>query len=391
MARPLVLSRERTLTRESKKDISLRTAQLANLLAEVGPDIPEIARRLGQFKESVRYRYKEKILKKGIGIHALIDYDKLGLKRVIFLADVAPDYREYMPAILTAMNDLCYVTGFEKVIPEGLYTIAATVPAEFVKPLVDFFGKLKEIGLFASFESFDFDFWRNIPMRAEFYDFDTGRWEFDWSMAQSPNFEAASYVPSQKTKYDYVDLLILKELQTDGNRSLVEMAKNLKGINYKTLSWHYLNHVIHRSLIRGYTLRWMGSRYDYKIDRALHRKHKYLRVDLLVKNLTQNERIDLMSKLTRLPFLWAEAGGSSYFAQLAFPLDFVTEAMQFLEGVLAPFKTRARYLIMDQTSALGFTFSYQLYDPQAKTWKLNETELIPRFENLLLKIKEGTG
>jgi DNA-binding Lrp family transcriptional regulator len=387
----LVLSRERTLDRESKKDISLRTAQLANLIAEVGPNIPEIARRLGQFKESVRYRYKEKILKKGIAIHALIDYDKLGMKRQVFVVDVAPTYKEYMPTILTAMNELSYVTGFEKVIPEGLFIIAATVPAEFVGPLAELFGKLKGLGLFTNVESFDFEFWRNIPMKAEFYDFDTGRWEFDWSMAQTPNFEAASFMPSQRAKYDYVDLLILKELQTDGNRSLVDMAENLKGINYKTLSWHYLNHVIHRGLIRGYTLRWMGTRYDYKIDKALHRKHKYLRVDILVRDLTQNERVELMSKLNRLPFLWGEAVGASYYAQLAFPLDFVTEAMQYLEGVLAPLKAKSRYFIMDQTSALGFTFSHMLYDPEKKAWKFDEANLIPRFENLLMKIREGPG
>jgi len=42
--------------KESKKDVNTRTAQLVQLLTEIGPDIPEIARRLGQFKESVRYR-----------------------------------------------------------------------------------------------------------------------------------------------------------------------------------------------------------------------------------------------------------------------------------------------------------------------------------------------
>ena len=34
------------------------------MITEMGPNISEIARRLGQFKESVRYRYKEKLLNK---------------------------------------------------------------------------------------------------------------------------------------------------------------------------------------------------------------------------------------------------------------------------------------------------------------------------------------
>ena len=39
---------------EGKRDVAVRTAQLVQLLSEIGPDIPEISRRLGQFKESVR-------------------------------------------------------------------------------------------------------------------------------------------------------------------------------------------------------------------------------------------------------------------------------------------------------------------------------------------------
>src|SRR5947209_20400847 len=81
--------------KESKKDVNTRTAQLVQLLTEVGPDIPEISRRLGQFKESVRYRYKEKILKRGFAVRAAVDHEKLGLKRIVFVVDFAPLYKQY--------------------------------------------------------------------------------------------------------------------------------------------------------------------------------------------------------------------------------------------------------------------------------------------------------
>ena len=35
---------------------NVKTGQLARMITEIGPNISEIARQLGQFKESVRYR-----------------------------------------------------------------------------------------------------------------------------------------------------------------------------------------------------------------------------------------------------------------------------------------------------------------------------------------------
>ncbi len=46
--------------REAQPDSSANIVSLVRLLSDIGPDIAEISRRLGQFKESVRYRYREK-------------------------------------------------------------------------------------------------------------------------------------------------------------------------------------------------------------------------------------------------------------------------------------------------------------------------------------------
>ena len=102
------------------EQVNAGTVQLAELVTLLGPEIPEISRRLGQFKESVRYRYKEKILGKGIAVQAAIDHEKLGLKRVVVIVEFSDEYKQYAQSILIAMSDLCYVTGFELVIPIGV-------------------------------------------------------------------------------------------------------------------------------------------------------------------------------------------------------------------------------------------------------------------------------
>ena len=371
-------------------DTNAKTAQLVQLITEIGPDIPEISRRLGQFKESVRYRYKEKILKRGLAVQAAVDNEKLGLRHVETLVDFSREFKVYAQSILTAMSNICYVTSFEKHFPKGQYLVGADVPEEFVGQFMDFMDALRRRGLFASAEVHVFDWFRRIPMRAQAYDFDAGRWDFDWTAQKKIDLGLASYVPSQKTKFDYIDLLLMKELYIDASRSLVEISKKLKQ-NYKVLAWHYKSHVVGRGLIKHYTIRWPGTKYDSKIERALQRQHRYFWVDVLVRNPSKVERMEMAAKANGLPFLWAEASGKDYYAQFAFPVDFFTEAMQHLEEILRPASDGAELYMMDQTNALAFTISYTLYDQESKRWTFDQSSLESRFEELMLKIREKGG
>ena len=371
-------------------DINVKTSQLVNLITEIGPDIPEISRRLGQFKESVRYRYKEKILNHGFAVQASIDYEKIGLKHFEMVVDFSKDFREYAQSILSAMSDICYIAGFEKLFPKGDYFIRADVPAEFVDQFKSFLDALRRKGLFESVEIHVFDWFRRIPMRAQFYDFDAGIWDFDWGSEGRVDPKQAAYVPSVKTKFDHFDLLILKELYIDATRSLVDISKKLKA-NYKVLAWHYTTHVLGRGMIKNYTIRWPGTKYDFKADKALHRQHRYFWVDLLARDLSSVERMGVMAGAGSLPFMWAEAAGRDYFAQFAFPVDFYTEAMQRLSEILKPVRDRAALYSFDQTNALAFVISHGLFDREAKKWTFNQPSLESRFDELLLKIREKGG
>jgi hypothetical protein len=364
------------------------TAQLAELITQIGPEIPEIARRLGQFKESVRYRYNEKILGRGIAVQAAIDHEKLGLKRVVFIVEFAAEYERYAQSILIAMGDLCYVAGFERTMPEGSYMVNASVPEEFVGQYSDFLRALEEKGLFRCVKILAFDWFRTVPMRAKFYDFDTGRWDFDWSNPGKPG--VWNYKPSERSRFDYTDLLIVKELRIDATKPIKEMGEKF-GIGYKKLAWHYNTHVKPRLLVRGYALNWMGTRYDFKLEKALHRKHKYFRVDLVAEDLSETERMELMSKTNALPFLWTEMGGRSYWAQFAFPVDNIVEAYQYLTNAIEPIKDRARMIVMDQTNALSFTISYRLYDERRRAWTFDQEQLLAKFGDLLVKIRQSAS
>jgi DNA-binding Lrp family transcriptional regulator len=371
-------------------NVNSRTVQLVKLLAEVGPDIPEISRRLGQFKESVRYRYKEKILSRGFAVQAAVDHERLGLRRVVLMVDFADPYKNYAQSIFSAMNELTYLSSFARELTGTRYLVTLSVPTALEDKIVRFYESLKEKGMFTSVDVMSFDWLRTVPMKAEYYDFDSGRWDFDWSESSSTDKQAAVHTPSERVRFDYTDLLILKELQMDANKSLKEISDNL-GINYKKLAWHYNAHVKGKDLIRGYMINWMGTRYDYALEKALHRKHKYFAIDVLVRDVNEYEMMLLRQDMSRLPFVWAEAAGKNYFAMVFLPVDFVVEGLQYLGRVTTAVKDRVILCPLDHTDALTFTISYKLYDAVRKEWKFEELELAKSFEDLIVQIKTNSG
>jgi hypothetical protein len=372
------------------KEVSVRTAQLVQLLTEIGPDIPEIARSLGQFKESVRYRYKEKILNKGFAVQASVDHEKLGLKRMVAILGFADEYEGYAQSILTAMSELCYVQSFAKSLPNGMYVVNISVPAEHVTSMGQLLNHLKERGMFNHLELLEFEWFRNPPMKAEFYDFDEGRWDFDFAGSHAEDLDAARFHPSVPARFDYIDLLVIKQLQKDANKSLKEIADELK-LNYKKLAWHYNTHVVGRHLLRGYSIRWTGTKYDFKFDRALHRKHSYLWEVIVVRNVDELNLAYLRQKLNQLPFLWAEAGGKNYYAELAFSVDYLTESLIYVTEAVSRIKDHVKMLAMDQTNAISFSVPPQLFNEKNRQWVFNEEELMHRFENLVQQIRGESG
>jgi hypothetical protein len=218
-------------------DTNSKIAMLVKLLTKEGPQITHIARELGVHKETARYWYKEKLLKKGYTVQAVPNHEKFGLRRVIALAEFSEKFRPYADAILMAMSELCYLTSFAKTLPDDLYSIQANVPQEFASDWIRFMHVLKQRGLFNSIQAVSFEWARVVPMRAEVYDFEHDVWQYDWASKPKLEQDALAYAPTTRSKFDLIDLTMVQQFQLSPDTSLIEAGNKLH-VNYKTLTWH---------------------------------------------------------------------------------------------------------------------------------------------------------
>jgi hypothetical protein len=382
--------RARTTDKPKLDDTNSKIAAMVKLITQYGPHISRIARELRVHKETARYWYKEKLLKKGYTVQAIPNHEKLGLRRMVVLAEFSKEFRSYADAILMAMSELCYLNSFIKTLPEDLYSIQASVPQEYSSSWIEFMKGLKQRGLFNSIQIAPFEWVKVVPMRSEMYDFENDVWQYDWTMKPKGNPGASEFVRSAKGRFDPIDLNIIKQMQLDPEASMIEAQKKLQ-VNYKTLTWHYRTHLVGNGLLKGYLVNWAGTRYDPDLAKALHRRHKYMWGELLVRDVTASERMELMANVSRLPFVWLEAGGQNYFAQIAFPTETMAEALSFIKEITSTVQEKATWYFTDQTNALRFTLVPSLYDSISKKWRFDQAELLNKFDRLVLEIKGMTS
>ncbi len=354
---------------------------MARYLAEVGPNINEIARRTGQFKETVRYRYHKFFLDKGIKVQAVQSYSKLGFKRLVLIAKLAPACEANAKSIFDALSDLCYLRGYTRVMLSGEYVIHVAVPSELAEGCAAVYTALQEAGLFSELEILEFEEIRNPPMKPESFDFIRGTWSFDWNSARAKDMKLPLSGKPKVEKYDKVDLLIMKELDIDASRTLVKMAENLK-MNLNALEFHYREHVKARGLIKGYRLVWQGTHYDLEEEKTVSRKDVYVELTLLLKSGTRDEVAELMLLLNKTPFLWSEAYGSAYCAEVFLPNYAYVEFLEYIDEFANRVGEKLRVFVMDQSQALWFVISYSLFDGESKRWRLNASAVMKALGNL---------
>ena len=359
--------------------------QFVRLLETQGPNIDAIAKTIGVHEETVRYWYQKRLLARGYTVQTVVDYGKLGLRRLIVYADVAQPYLTISANVFREMASRGYLSYYASTIPTGSYILAPLVPNECIDAYMGFLQELKSKGFFSDLsEVLQFDWWRNMPMKGEDYDFKSHTWEVDLIPKMSGRISMIS--TAERCEFDRTDLQILEQLQPDSNKRMNDIARAI-GISQSGVLRHS-KHILDRKLVKMYRLNWAGTGMGSRRQKPLTSKHRYLNLTISVRDVKKDELQGLLLALHRLPFLWAEGGGRNYICELFIPLDLVNDVLTFLTGAIRPFRKRAVVLIENQNDAFSSGITPELYDQKTKRWTFDSAAALDRVDKLLVSVKE---
>lgn len=344
--------------------INAEVNDLVKALVTTGPEVGLLSRQLNVYKETVRYRYKRFILGNHMSVHADVDFGKLGLSRAVAVIAIPAELSAAPRDFLMKIAEKNFMVGFEKVLTRNRWVVAFNYPKGSFAELALGLRELKESGVFYDYDLYNLERFHVEPMHAEYFDFVHNRWDFDWSSLHGTT-NPLSFT-SGTSSFDSLDLKIIEKLQEKADTHLVDFA--LPDVNYKTLSWHYREHVLGKKLVTGYWVNWLGTNWVDITNTAMSRPHVFLRVDLFAHDISESEIALLSSQAHTTPFLWSESAGPDYVAKFGFPVDTTPEALKYLDRMIQSVDGKAKMAFMDQTTAVSYTILPNLFDSQSGAW-----------------------
>lgn len=331
-----------------------------------------ISRLTGLSAETVRYKVNKQLGKMGLGILVNIDYAQLGFS--MGLLTVKPN-----PKAEKSWVDLAsYLLLQSKNMGADKYICMYAIPFRFKKKYIDSISELQKLGLIDSFDTQEISWIRYPPMRSEFFDLDTGKWNVDWKRVDLTSSETGptSHLVNQDAKVDYIDTKILRFMQEDPTISPAKIAQKLVA-NARTIRYHYSEHVLKGRLILGNNVRWIKGI-------TPGRSPEIMQIAAIFRNL-ESEELNMVRKLcNRIPFTLIEAAfeNRGYFAFLDIPLEYFHETMTYIDRNTSLFNSKKELAILDPTKTQFLNLSDELYDKE-RGWRLMPVQITQQATDIL--------
>ena len=162
-------------------DRSETIVKVIEAIKKVGPrNCSLISRMTGIPTETVRYKIKNQLIKKGISFRVNVNYARLGLIRTWATFKFNRKITNYAHLILNSMAENAYLIYYARSLLDESYVAMFAIPREFIMDYRKLLDKLVEIGILSSYE-FDpliqVDF---VQFNPKYYDFNFRSWKIDW-------------------------------------------------------------------------------------------------------------------------------------------------------------------------------------------------------------------
>lgn len=178
----------------------------------------------------------------------------IGLRKVLVFAESKPGYEELLYDCLRSNDYWLYVSpcvGAPKCL--AIYGI----PAGREKEFEEFLNRLEELDSVCSVKFFWSTCFQNINVTSAWFDNASEEWVFPWDLWLKEVLTKKGELPytlkdpdDYPQKADWIDIMILKEMEKNCKIKLKEIAKML-GISLQRVKYHFRNHVIEEKMFEG--------------------------------------------------------------------------------------------------------------------------------------------
>jgi len=358
-------------------------AKIIEGLGEHPRNISLLAEKIDLPSSTVAFRLKALIKQGYFTVRVKLNSPKLGLTKASIIADTN---RGFSDTLLKAIENVgywsyiagCYgkFNGFY-----GLFSFPFAYKAEFE----DYFEKAKMLGATSNYALLWTTNIYEVAPNFNWFDFKRKAWNFAWQEWVEGVLGSSDVLPqhladpeSYKVDVDYLDLLILKELEKDGFRDFTQLSKVVK-ITPQAVRHRYYQHVIGRNLITGYEV----AVFPYPLQVS----------DLCAFVLdfpSQEALAKFVNSLVDKPFVLSYAkviGKNSLLVHFYVPKIEFSNFMESLnrltvEEIIGDFF----YVSIDVKSFKRQTVSYEYF--RDGKWEYNQTEEIEKLTEMMpLKLK----
>jgi len=232
---------------------------IVEALGKYGPrNVYKIAKELGLPESTVRYRISRLKKRRLLHMSTSVYHTFLGLKKMLVFADINPVYREYLFDFFDKLG-FWYSMNITHGTKEG-FLVLYLIPPNHLRDANSFIEELRRLDVIYDYKIRYTTCLYGVNPSTKWYDLVSNKWSYDWSMLPKDIDEAGTELPynlrdpdGYPILADYIDVIILKELELDPTISYSELARKLN-TSPQNIYYHYNNHVIKNRLIEGFEI-----------------------------------------------------------------------------------------------------------------------------------------
>jgi hypothetical protein len=332
-----------------KSTDAIRIGILVDAIRRYGArNLSRLSRLTGIPQETVNYKLTKQFPKLGLTVRVSVNYERLGLKRLVCEADINPELNSRAGDIFDAMAHHAFLTyqARQLTVPGYSHFLMFAVPVSLIAEFRAFMDGLVSKGVLTRYTLSEISWLRHLSLDPRFYDFVNRSWHVNWKwVAETEGVlveEPLLIDPQEEPKIDKIDLFAVTQLQVNALQKLVAIARKFD-IDPKLLRYHFHRHV--EPVISGYYVSWLGAYRDNLKRNLVHMVFKFFGLD--GQALRRAREI-----FNRVPFTWAEAAGpeGGYYAFLHIDSRLFEETMLFLKFMLGPIQDKAKTILLDGVS-----------------------------------------